>query len=275
MLPALLCLPALLAPAQAQDLNAFFAKQDWTGLEAYARARLAAKPKDAAAQNLLGIALGNQGKAADARAAFEAAVALEPRLAQAWFNLAQDRAVAGDGPGTRKAFEGLKKASMPIAAKAADDPAVFALLADPPSAPVAWSLDGPSAAKAPAFPPYPPMAGRAGARGDVVLDLLVDASGTPVKATVLAGDSQLAGPSETFARAWRFAPRSGTGTYRVKLALVYQLDMDLNKLGAGPDLATAAQRVQDVVRGPIPRVRISETGLGSAPGSTATVRMKN
>ena len=39
---------------QAQDLNAFFAKQDWTGLEAYARARLAAKPKDAAAQNLLG-----------------------------------------------------------------------------------------------------------------------------------------------------------------------------------------------------------------------------
>lgn len=272
MLPALLCLPALLAPVQAQDLNAFFAKKDWAGLEAHARARLAAKPKDAVAQNLLGIALGNQGKAAEAKAAFEAAVTLEPRLAQAWFNLILDRSAAGDTAGTRKAFEGLKRASISIAAKAADDPAVFALLGEPAGAPLAWTLED---TKAPALPPYPALAGRAGARGEVVLDLLVDAAGTPIKATMLAGDPQLAGPSEAFARTWRFAPRPGGGTIRAKLALLYQLDENLNKLGAGPDLSAAAQHAQDVVRGPIPRVRLSDAGPGSAPGTTATVRMKN
>ncbi len=139
---AVLALPASLVALSAQqpDVNKLIAAKDWAGLEAHARARIAATPKDGAAQNLLGIALGNQGKAAEARAAFEAAVALDPKLGQAWFNLILDRAGAGDGPGTRKAFAELKKASLVIAARAADEKPVFAALADPSLPTLEWTL---------------------------------------------------------------------------------------------------------------------------------------
>lgn len=255
---AVLALPASLVALSAQqpDVNKLIAAKDWAGLEAHARARIAAKPKDGAAQNLLGIALGNQGKAAEARAAFEAAVALDPKLGQAWFNLILDRAGAGDGPGTRKAFAELKKASPLIAARAADDRTVFEALAEAPAPLLEWSAEGKGVVKTPAFPPYPPMAGGAGIQGEVVLEILVDAAGVPTKAVMLGGAPQLGAPSESLALKWRFTPKLAGGAAvpsRAKLALVYKLDASVSKLGAGPDLAAAAGHLQDVLRGSIPR----------------------
>ena len=259
MKPALLFLPAPLVvlTAQQPDVNKLVAAKDWAGLEAHARARIAAKPKDGAAHNLLGIALGNLGKSAEARAAFEAAVALEPKLAQAWFNLTLDRAGAGDGPGTRRAFAELRKASQAIAARAADEKAVFEALADPAVPALDWTAEGKGVVKVPDFPPYPALAGLAGIQGDVVLEVLVDAAGVPSRAAMVAGPPQLGAASESLALKWRFAPRLAGGGVavpaRVKLALVYKLDSSSSRLGAGPDLAAAAQHLKDVLRGSIPR----------------------
>lgn len=253
-----LALPASISLLNAQqpDINKLIAAKDWTGLEAHARARIAAKPRDGMAHNLLGIALGNQGRANEARAAFRAAVGVDGRLVQAWYNLILADAAEGDGPALRKDFAELRKTSPAIAAKAADEKTVFEALADPPVPTLEWSPEGKGVLKTPSFPPYPPMAGGDGIQGEVVLEILVDAAGVPTKARMLGGPLQLGAPSESLAMKWRFAPRLAAGTAvpsRAKLALVYKLDASLSKLGAGPDLAAASQHLQDVLRGSIPR----------------------
>ena len=251
---AVLALPASLVALSAQqpDVNKLIAAKDWAGLEAHARARIAAKPKDGAAQNLLGIALGNQGKAAEARAAFEAAVALDPKLGQAWFNLILDRAGAGDGPGTRKAFAELKKASLVIAARAADEKPVFAALADPSLPTLEWTLGEKSPVKPPPAPAYPFLAATAGISGDVVLEVLIDSAGAPTRASMLGGPPQLGAISESLGMKWRFGPQAANGkavASRAKIAFAYRIESGICKFGAGPDLASAASSLQTIAKG--------------------------
>ncbi len=257
MLTHLIALPALLASAPAQDAETarFFTAKDWPGLEAHARARLNANPKDAIAHNLLGIALGNQGKAADARAAFEAAVAADPKLLLARMNLVMNYASANDRTKTRKAFIDLQKEAPAAVPRLADRKPVFEALAEPPVPTLEWTGPGKGVAKLPPLPAYPYLAATAKIQGEVVVEVAVDAKGEPSKVVVLGGPPQLAAAAEEYAGAYRFEPKLVDGKpvpSRAKLALVFQLEGSTCKVGAGPDLPAAAGGLQVTRRTPAP-----------------------
>lgn len=257
MLTPLITLPLLLATAPPQDADTahFFSAKDWPGLEAHARARLKANPKDAVAHNLLGIALGNQGKAAEARAAFEAAVAADPRLLQARMNLVMNCAASNDRARARKAFSDLQKEAPAAVPRVADRKVVFDALADPPVPTLEWTGPGKGVAKLPPPPAYPYLAANAKVQGEVVVEVAVDAKGEPSKVTVLGGPPQLAAAAEEYAGAWRFEPKLADGKpvpCRAKLSLVFQLEGSTCKVGAGPDLAAAAGSLQVTRRTPAP-----------------------
>ena len=71
-------------------------------------------------------------------------------------------------------------------------------------------------------PKYPQYATAVWARGEVVVDVRIDANGSVVSATVESGHVMLKKPSEDAARQWKFAP-SGEDHRKVKLVFVYNL----------------------------------------------------
>lgn len=64
-------------------------------MEQQAREAVRLKPRDAVARDLLGLALANQGRTADAASIFAQAVALDPGNAEARAHLAEARRVLG------------------------------------------------------------------------------------------------------------------------------------------------------------------------------------
>ena len=219
----------LIAPASFQDADSarFFTAKDWPGLETFARARIAANPKDGADHNLLGIALGNQGKTAEAQKAFEAAVAADPKQLQARVNLIMIHANTGDRAGTKKAFTELRKEFPVAAARVADRKNVYEALAEPPAPTLEWTGVGKGVISIPILPPYPYLAASSKVQGEVLLDITVDAKGVPSDTAILGGLSQFYPVSQEFASKWHFDPKVVDGKpvpSRTKLALVFMLD---------------------------------------------------
>lgn len=92
----------LIQQAQALDAKAFQARcaefskaRDWKGLEALARAQVAANPKDAEAFSALGYALFAQDRGAEGRGACESALKLDPKQIQALIYLGMEDAREG------------------------------------------------------------------------------------------------------------------------------------------------------------------------------------
>lgn len=75
------------APNVVKQIVGLIDKRDFARAEALAKKTLAAHPKAAMVANLLAVAQENQGKIGDARASFLRAIKIDPRYAEAYFNL--------------------------------------------------------------------------------------------------------------------------------------------------------------------------------------------
>jgi cytochrome c-type biogenesis protein CcmH/NrfG len=73
------------------------------------------------------VSLWNAQKFAEAKAQFEKAVALDPNMAEAWYQLGMANLNTGDMPGAVTAFEGYLKAA-PNGPKAAEAKTIVAQL---------------------------------------------------------------------------------------------------------------------------------------------------
>lgn len=79
---------------------------------------------------------------------------------------------------------------------------------------------------APPAPPYAPLAKANGIQGAVIVEMVIDPTGTPISASALSGPPELRETSERYAMDWRFGPARIDGqavTARFKLTLNYKL----------------------------------------------------
>lgn len=78
----------------------------------------------------------------------------------------------------------------------------------------------------PPAPPYPPLAKIAKIQGIVVVLIVIDSSGTPIRVQAIDGPPQLRPAAEGYAMQWRFEPAILNGTpqkARFKLTMPFQL----------------------------------------------------
>ncbi|HXC16109.1 MAG TPA: TonB family protein [Holophagaceae bacterium] len=194
-----------LGPKDFQAKCAEFSKtKDWKGLEGLARTQIAANPKDAPAEAALGFALLAQDRTADARAACEQAIALNPREVTAYLYLGFVCAQSGDRDGVIKTGQRLSGAD-PFAIKGYYQvPALAAATGTDPKEDFSNDAkDLPSQG----WPDYPESARGMKIQGTVVYNLHVRPDGVTTAAEVLAGPPQLATLSLLdFAKRTRFEP---------------------------------------------------------------------
>lgn len=192
-------------PDFKDEANRSVAAGDWARLQALAEAQTASAPRDADAHLLLGVALANQGRAADAIAAFRTAAALAPDQVQPWYNLclvgaqAKQRSLAAEG------LDEVAKRDYGVALKLMRLAPVEDILgANLPAAEV--ELKDVKVRYQPPAPPYPTDSQGRRTEGTVLVMVVQDREGRVIRAQAISGPDALRPTAEAYAACWRFFP---------------------------------------------------------------------
>ncbi|MBP1773519.1 MAG: Gram-negative bacterial TonB protein C-terminal [Holophagaceae bacterium] len=193
------------APDFKEEANRSLAAGDWARLQALAEAQTALAPRDADAHLLLGVALANQGRSAEAIAAFRTAGGLAPDQVQPWYNLclvgaqAMQRSLAAEGlDEVAKRNDGVALKLMRLA------PVEDILGANLPATEVE-----PKDVKVryqPPAPRYPTDSQGRRTEGTVLVMVVHDREGRVIRAQAISGPEALCPTAEAYAACWRFFP---------------------------------------------------------------------
>jgi TonB family protein len=200
-------LPCLLAGQGFSNdrTQAFVSAKDWPGLEAWSRSLLQANPNEAKNHLLLGMALANQGRAAEAAVTFRRATALEPTKVEGWFNLCLAGAQVADHAITTEGLDGVATRHVTATRRLLDLDAVKAVLgSDLPASQEDFSRI--RVKYQPPAPPYPDGAKINRVQGTVVVEITQDRDGRVVKVRSLEGPEALRETAASYAACWRFFP---------------------------------------------------------------------
>lgn len=198
---------ALLAgiPDFKEEANRSLASGDWARLQALAEAQTASAPRDADAHLLLGVALANQGHAAEAIAAFRTAGGLAPDQAQPWYNLslvgaqAKQRSLAAEG------LDEVAKRSYDLALKLMRlAPVADILGANLPATEIEFKDI--KVRYQPPAPRYPRDGQGRRTEGTVTVIVIHDQEGRVIRAEAVSGPDALRPTAEAYAACWRFFP---------------------------------------------------------------------
>lgn len=198
---------ALLAgtPDFKEEANRSLAAGDWVRLQALAEAQTASTPRDADAHLLLGVALANQGHAAEATAAFRTAGGLAPDQVNPWYNLclvgaqAKQRALAAEG------LDEVARRNYGVALKLMRLAPVEDILgATLPATEV--EFENIKVRYQPPAPRYPTDSEGRRTEGTVLVMVVHDREGRVIRAQAISGPDALRPTAEAYAACWRFLP---------------------------------------------------------------------
>jgi tetratricopeptide (TPR) repeat protein len=199
--------------------------KDWVGLQALAKERLKAMPKDSSAWVLLGMSYGKLERQDEARSCFQNAIEIDKNDAAAWFNLGLVQLGQRDIEGLTSSLSKLSELNDYLRIKLLVHPGVDELLFKD-FLPRSLSMSNVKITHQPELPPYPSDLKRNRIQADMLIEIFVGADGVPMKAERLWGPKGFENCVTSFALLWRFEPyiQNGKATpFRLRLRMPFRV----------------------------------------------------